>query len=296
MQLPKTGLGKRILYFPLTRILIGIIVVVGVVSLGQFGLATLLGASVLEKNLMNLLFALCTALLSLAAYRLVFGFYERRKVSEISLNGSGKQICGGILLGALLQSMTILVIYISGGYTVTAVNSVTWLLPALAMSVSAAIFEEVLVRGVIFRILEERLGSYIALVISALIFGAMHLGNPNSTFIAALGLALQAGLFLAAAYMFTRNLWFPIATHFAWNFTQGGIFGASVSGNSVNRSLLTPRIEGHDWLTGGGFGPEGSVQATVFCFAATLILLYLCRKQNKIIIPYWKKHAAPNGH
>lgn len=160
------------------------------------------------------------------------------------------------------------------------------------MAFTSAIFEEILVRGIIFRILEEKLGSYIALIISAGIFGAMHIANPNSSITAAVGLALQAGLFLAAAYMYTRNLWFPIAIHFAWNFTQAGIYGAAVSGNATNHSLFTTEITGADWYTGGAFGPEGSIQATVFCVIATIGLMILNHKQNKIIKPVWQQSGT----
>lgn len=157
------------------------------------------------------------------------------------------------------------------------------------MAFTSAIFEEILTRGIIFRIIEEKLGSYLALLISALIFGAMHLGNPNSSLTVAIGLAIQAGLLLGAAYIYSRNLWFPIAIHFAWNFTQSGIFGAIVSGITLDKSLITTKIQGAEWFTGGQFGPEGSIQATIFCSIATILLLILSHKQNKIINPYWKK-------
>ena len=120
-------------------------------------------------------------------------------------------------------------------------------------------------------------------------FGALHLTNPNSSLIAGIGLAIQAGLLLAASYMYARNLWFPIAIHFAWNFSQSAIYGAKVSGNTISKTLITSKIEGATWFTGGAFGPEGSVQATIFCLFAAIILLILSHKEGKIIKPYWKR-------
>ena len=155
------------------------------------------------------------------------------------------------------------------------------------MAFNSAIFEEILFRGIICRLIEEKLGSYISLAISALLFGALHILNPNSSIFAALGLAIQAGLLLGAAYIYSKNLWFPIALHFAWNFTQSGIFGASTSGHAISKSLFTTKIEGTELITGGQFGPEGSIQATLFCLIATIILLILSHRQNKIIKPYW---------
>jgi hypothetical protein len=165
-------------------------------------------------------------------------------------------------------------------YTNISDNLVKW------CSTERKIRQETLIH---FRITEEKLGSYFALFISAILFGAMHLGNPNSSLIMAIGLAVQAGLLLASAYIYSRNLWFPIAIHFAWNFTQTAIFGANVSGATFSKTLITSKIEGAEWFTGGEFGPEGSIQATVFCLIATIILLTLSHKEGKIIKPYWMK-------
>jgi len=137
--------------------------------------------------------------------------------------------------------------------------------------------------------LKKKLGSYLALTISAIIFGALHLANPNSSLVAAICIAIFAGLLLGAAYIYKRNLWFPIAIHFAWNFMQSGILGAITSGNEKTSSLLTTQITGSKLITGGGFGPEATIQATVFGLIAAIILLYLNKKQNKLINPYWKK-------
>ncbi|PBQ32332.1 CPBP family intramembrane metalloprotease domain-containing protein [Sphingobacteriaceae bacterium] len=283
------NLAQNILHFPLTKIIIGIVAVVATVGLGQYLAGQLLDYLGTEKPTKHLIVGLITAVLSFLSYTLLFKNYEKRDVTEFNTKKIGQHLLVGILLGALLQSLTISVIYLKGGFTVLSVNPLLFLIPSLTMAFTSAIFEEVLVRGIIFRILEEKLGSYISLILSALIFGALHLGNPHSTIAAAVGLALQAGLFLAAAFMFSRNLWFPIAIHFAWNFSQSGIFGATVSGNSTTKSLLTTTIKGEDWYTGGAFGPEGSVQATVFCLLATFVLLMLCNKQNKIIKPYWTR-------
>ncbi|WP_431243630.1 hypothetical protein ACQ9BO_03380 [Flavobacterium sp. P21] len=77
--------------------------------------------------------------------------------------------------------------------------------------------------------------------------------------------------------------------HFAWNFTQSGIYGAITSGNEKTNSLLNAKIQGPEFITGGEFGPEGSIQAIVFCAVGAIVLLALSRKENKIIKPYWKK-------
>ena len=281
--------GYRILHFPLTKILIGLIVILGIFSLAQIGLNALLKLGSFSTDYNNLIISAITATIAVVTYGVLYSYYEKRKITELSPTNIGANLLFGTLIGAGLQSLTIFVIYLFGGFQVVEINSFLFLVPALTLSVSSAILEEILFRGVLFRIIEEKLGSYIALIISALIFGGLHLLNPNSSIAAALGLAIQAGLLLGVAYMYTRNLWMPIALHFSWNFTQGGIFGASVSGNDMSKSLITSEITGAEWFSGGEFGPEGSVQATIFGVIATIILLYLCHRHNKIVAPYWSK-------
>ena len=284
----KKSIGQKILYFPLTKIIIGLIFWGLIGSVGQLLVGKLLNLTELDKDIKNLINGIVVAILALVSYVTLYKFYEKREIKELSKNGLFKSLTIGIILGVLLQSLTILVIYLKGGYSIVSINPILFLVPPFAMAFTSAIFEEILMRGIVFRITEEKLGSYFALFISAILFGAMHLGNPNSSLTAALGLAIQAGLLLASAYIYSRNLWFPIAIHFAWNFTQSAIFGANVSGNSISKTLITSKIEGAEWFTGGQFGPEGSIQATVFCFIVTIILLILSHKEGKIIAPYWK--------
>lgn len=285
----KESIGHKILHFPLTKILIGFIICGVVAGVGQLLTSKLLEAASVEKDYRNLLAGIVMASLAITTYISLYKIYEKREISEFSIKSIVKFVLLGIVIGAVLQSLTILVIYLNNGYSVVSVNPILYLLPPLTMAFTSAIFEEIMFRGVIFRITEEKLGSYFALLISALIFGAMHLANPNSSLLAGAGIAIQAGLLLGVAYMYTRNLWFPIAIHFAWNFTQSAIFGANVSGNAISKTLVTSKIEGAVWLTGGEFGPEGSLQATIFCLAAAILLFVLANKEGKIVKPYWSK-------
>jgi uncharacterized protein len=288
LNVNKNTIGHKILHFPLTKIIIGLVVCVGAVALGQLLVLQLLQFTSLEKDLKNLISGVCAAIIALFAYRYLFRVYEKRTVTELAKLDLIKNVTLGIALGATLQALTILVIYLKGGYQVLAINPFIFIIPPLAMALTSAIFEEILLRGIIFRIAEEKLGSYFALIISAVLFGAMHLANPHSSFTAATAIAIQAGLLLAAAYIYSRSLWLPIAIHFAWNFTQSAIFGANVSGNAVSKTLITSKIEGATWFTGGQFGPEGSIQATLFCLIAAIILLVLSHRAGKIVKPFWK--------
>jgi uncharacterized protein len=281
--------AQKILHFPLTKMTIGIIVCVGLYGVSQFAFGQLLATMGLEKDVKNLIVGILSSIIAVLSYTYLFRFYEKRDITELSTKGIGGHLWKGILLGFVLQALTILVIYAKGGYSVISVNPFLYLIPSLTMAFTSAIFEEILMRGIIFRLIEEKLGSYVALIISAILFGAMHIANPNSSPVAAIGLAIQAGLLLAAAFIYTKNLWFPIAIHFAWNFSQSGIFGANTSGNALQKTLITSKIEGAEWFTGGAFGPEGSIQATVFCFIAAIVLLVLSQKEGKMVKGFWQK-------
>jgi uncharacterized protein len=283
------SVSQKILHFPLTKIIVGLFVCSLVVGMGQLLVSKLLDLTSFDIDIKDLFIGLVVGMLSIVSYTYLFKFYENREIKEFSKVNLFKNLLIGLILGILLQSLTILVIYLKGGYSIVSINPILFLIPPLTMSFTSAIFEETLIRGIIFRVTEEKLGSYFALIISAILFGTMHLANPNSSLTAAIGLAIQAGLLLASAYIYSRNLWFPIAIHFAWNFTQSAIFGANVSGNTVSKTLITSKIEGEEWFTGGQFGPEGSIQATFFCFIVTIILLVLSHKEEKIIKPFWRK-------
>jgi len=151
------------------------------------------------------------------------------------------------------------------------------------------VIEEILIRGLLFRIMEETLGTWIALAISAVIFGFLHLANPNATLWGAIAIAIEAGIMLAAAYVFTRRLWLPIGIHFAWNFSQGAIFGVAVSGNEV-QGLLQSTLSGPTLLSGGAFGAEASIIAVMICLLAGIALTTLAMKKGNFIQPFWAKH------
>jgi len=273
---------------PITKIILALLTFMAVVIIGQQIAVKLLTLTSLDRDHRNLLKGLFVSASCVCSYILFFKKYDKRTVTEFASKGLLKNVGGGILIGFLLQSLIILVIYLNGSYNVLTVNPISFIVIPLAIMFTVAIIEEILVRGIVFRIIEEKLGSYISLLISGVIFGALHLVNPHSSFLSTLCITL-AGFLLGAAFIYRRNLWFPIALHFAWNFTQSGIYGAITSGNEKTSGLLTAKIQGSELITGGEFGPEGSIQASVICLLGTLILLFLSQKENKIVKPYWNK-------
>jgi membrane protease YdiL (CAAX protease family) len=223
---------------------------------------------------------------SAGAYILLVRWLEHRAASELIAPGAARELGWGLLVGAGLFSTTIGLIAALGGYSIDGVESVSVLAAPAAMGIVSGITEEIVVRGVLFRILEEWLGTWAALAISSVFFGMVHLGNPHATVWSALAIAAEAGTMLAAAYMVTRRLWLAIGIHAAWNFTQGGVFGVAVSGNAM-KGLFRSTMHGPSWLSGGEFGAEASALAVVVCGTAATLLLLKSQRMGRFMDPSW---------
>ncbi len=213
--------------------------------------------------------ALAAALIGIYA-ALVHGM-ERRKATEVS-PGVG-QALAGVVLGLVLFVAVLGLIHVAGSARLLGMSAHFDAVPVLAGSILAAVGEELALRGGVFRILEESCGTSAALVVSAAIFGLLHALNPGATVVSTAAIAIEAGVLLGAAYRLTGNLWLPIGLHFGWNFTEGGIFGASVSGDAAGQGVFAVTLAGPRLLTGGQFGPEASVIAIVVGLTAALVMI-----------------------
>jgi membrane protease YdiL (CAAX protease family) len=215
-------------------------------------------------------------LLSVALLGLYVGLarsLERRAARELA--PATIQAVSGIILGLALFSSVFALLQVLGVARWQGVSARFDVIPALSVSILAAVGEELAMRGGLFRLLEESFGTTIALVASAIVFGLLHALNPGATVVSTAAIALEAGVLLGAAYALTRNLWFPIGLHLGWNFTEGGIFGVSVSGGPAARGIFSVSLTGRTLLTGGRFGPEASIIATLLCLAVAAVLLVL---------------------
>lgn len=208
---------------------------------------------------------------ALGAIALVTRLVERRPLAAVGmgLRGLPGEWGRGFLVGAGFMAACVAVLALLGGYRVAGLRlALGPLLGGLLLQVGVGLFEEGLFRGILFRLLEEGLGSWAALAITAAIFGAAHLANPGATPWGAAAITIEAGLLLGAAYMATRSLWFVAGLHTAWNFCQGPIFGFEISGSGISfDSLLRPQIQGPELLTGGAFGIEASLIAVLLGLA-----------------------------
>jgi hypothetical protein len=153
-------------------------------------------------------------------------------------------------------------------------------------AILAAFAEELLFRGILFRWIEEFAGSWAALVVTAALFGLVHIENANATWFSSFAIAMEAGVLLGGVYMLTRNLWAPMGLHAAWNFTQGYIFDVPVSGGHQD-GLTQAKLSGPTLLSGGPFGLEASVLALVIATAAGVWLVALAVRRGELVRPWW---------
>ena len=154
-------------------------------------------------------------------------------------------------------------------------------LRAFAMFLGVAVGEEIMFRGVLFRFIDRRWEYWVALGVSALVFGLIHISNDNATLWSSIAIAIEAGLLLGAAYKWSGTLWLPIGIHWAWNYTQGNIFGFAVSGNDAGESLYRITTSGPDLLTGGDFGAEASLLSVVLGTAVSALFIWGYLRKSK---------------
>jgi membrane protease YdiL (CAAX protease family) len=240
-----------------------------------------------------LVLGLTVAGVVLAVYGRLVRWAEGRIPVEVAREGAAAATGRGALIGLAMFLAVVLNLAIFGFYHIEGFNSLGGALGLFGIMASAAVVEEVLFRGLLFRIVEQWTGTWIALVLSALLFGLSHLGNPDATLWGATAIAIEAGCMLAAAYAATRTLWLPIGLHFGWNFAVGGIFGSVVSGNGASQGLLQTVTSGPALLTGGAFGPEGSPYAVVFGLVLTIVFMRLARRRGNLVPMRRRDRQAP---
>ena len=278
---------SRILRFPLTMLLIEAIAVIGI----AVGISSVAHALHVGKGVLSVLTALVFAIAIIGAWKLLQRWLERRPDGEFPASGAVGEATTGLLVGIVLFSATAGVVALLGGLTVTGVRgwaSLASLGSMLTMAITSGVFEETLFRGILFRHVEKMLGTWAALAVTSAFFGAAHLANPGATWFAALAIAMEAGILLGAAYMLTRRLWLAIGIHAGWNFAQGWVFSAPVSGGAAPVGWLITSRSGPAWLTGGAFGLEASAVAMATATLAGLVVLGFAIRQHGITPAMWR--------
>lgn len=221
------------------------------------------------------------------AYWILVRLIEARPITELNVRRLLPDAFKGWLLGTAILCATAAVMAAIGVLKIeVATVPVNLLGPLLVMGIVPGIGEEIFSRGILFRVVEDGLGSWTALLLSSAFFGAAHLANPGATWVTSLFIAIEAGVLLGMAYAWTRSLWFCMGLHAAWNFTQGGLLGIRVSGFDVD-GLLKSTPHGNTLLSGGSFGAEGSLITVVLCVAVGIWFARRAVADGRIVRPFW---------
>lgn len=233
-------------------------------------------ASESDYYLINIPIFLITAVVLLLLYNLLIRYVEANDACKIAPRKDISSIGNGLFIGFSYFIIVTVTMSLCGYYHIKSIQF-DWekQLFSFTLFFLVAVSEEIFFRGILFRMINRRWNIWAALVISALIFGGLHIFNDNATLWSSIAIAIEAGSLLGAAYAYSKNIWLPIGIHWIWNYTQGNILGFPVSGEDNVTSIITPEISGPQWLTGGSFGAEASVISAVI---GLLISLWFIRK------------------
>ena len=251
----------------------GILLLIIGSTIQSFGVYTV---SEYNSYLINIPIFLITAVVLLLLYGFLTKYVEGNDACKITPRKDISSIGKGFFVGFSYFIIVTATMSLCGCYHIKSIQF-DWekQLFSFALFFLVAVSEEIFFRGILFRMINRRWNLWAALVISALIFGGLHIFNDNATLWSSIAIAIEAGSLLGAAYAYSKNLWLPIGIHWIWNYTQGNILGFPVSGEDNVTSVITPEISGPQWLTGGSFGAEASVIAAVI---GLLISLWFIRK------------------
>ena len=211
-------------------------------------------------------------------------YFDRRTFISLGLKWDSQSVrdgAVGILIAGFLMVLVYLIERAAGWLTVNSFAWETQSLSQIIFGIVAMVFtyvivgwsEELLSRGYWLQNISEGSNLFWGVLISSLLFALSHLANPNWSLLAIVNLT-AGGVFLAFAYLRTRQLWLPIGIHIGWNFFQGPVFGFPVSGTD-SFILINHTVNGPELLTGGAFGPEaGLIILPIIALGAALVYWY----------------------
>ncbi len=222
---------------------------------------------------------------------ILWRFVNKGTLRSLGFRWSFADFAYGLFLGAASITVIFLVLLATGN--ITMVNSFeapqfsAYTIAFLLMYILVGISEEMFFRGYVMSTMQSRGNPKWAIyLVSAVVFSLAHVLNPNVSGLGLLNIVFVGVLF---AYMFleTDSLWLPIGYHMTWNYFQGNVFGFAVSGTTPNGIYNVSIESGNAWLTGGAFGLEGGLAATVLIlagFAATWVYVRKVKKSARPVV------------
>jgi len=272
---------KKILYFPITKIILGITVCFSLfVVIQNFVLKPLFYSIIQDKSIANPVIHCVSSILLLVSYYYFFRLYDKRKITELSIKHLPKEMFGGFIFGFLTISLSIFTIYLLGHYQAISITTAHYSAKFFTVLVFAALVEDLFHRGLIVREIENWLGTHIAIVIG-MVVELQHIFNPNSDLFSFF-FYLIWGFTMAMMFIYTKRIWLPFFFHLGWNFAQP-FYGSNLTGTNDMGSIIQCKFTGPELLTGGALGIEGSIFTASFLSIIGIVLYYLAKKEGKIV-------------
>jgi len=268
----RQGWQRALIYFVGISLILVALSALSSLATNQEGAGTESGdASVLQFGIMYSVMGLIVVIFTWFCRK----FLDRKSFQSLGFTWKGYQNEAYIGFFAAIALLGIgSVILVAAGYL--SFISVSFeagpLLLEIVIMMVVALVEELLFRGYLLNNLLKSMNKWGALSITAALFSLFHGSNPDITLFAVLNIFL-AGILLGINYIFTKNLWFGIFFHFAWNYFQGPVLGYDVSGLKLT-SLLQQSMSGSPVWTGGPFGFEGSMLCPLLIIVAIAVLGY----------------------
>lgn len=283
------SLVGRILLFPLVRMVLCVLFLSVFLIPHNTILADLIAStSGGLHRILNYVDGIVSIAFLLLLYRLFAQWVEGRRPSELGLEGAAPELGLGFLLSLGIVGSMVLAMAILGAYRVETLGSAGVLSDALFRFGIGSFVQVLFFRLILFRYTEELLGTWLALILVAVIFGLAHAANENSTVWTTTALML-GDVLLAGAFILTHRLWMVWGIHLGWNFVQDGIFGLANSGLTQFPSWITPAVDGASFLTGGSFGIEASPIQVMLSLGVGVLLLKRAIAEGQVVGPAWKR-------
>jgi len=234
-----------------------------------------------------MLFASLISGAALGAIALLLRFFENQGLAAIRMPfapKAWKETAAGTLLGVVPVCLLLGLAVVAGYGTISpgAMNPADLavaLLPLLLAGFALAAWEEFVLRGYLLRQLSIGLNPMAAVIITGILFGLMHSGNPGANWQGLLYTAI-GGILMGLLVIRSGSLWLLIGYHFGWNATASGLFGLELSGFEEGASVFVSSLTGSEWLTGGDYGFEASLPAMIFEVLVLSVALRLTGKRR----------------
>jgi len=273
------------------RILLFIIITIFIVKLLEFTIDNLFGGLPEDKTLRFFFSILVAAIAGTTAVIIARRYLDKKTMLSFGLkldNFAIKDWLYGFLLSFLMAGSVFLLLLWFGLLEFESINPDifklkfigNFLLMFVAFCLLTAWWEELVFRGYLLQNMISGMGKNWAVIISCILYGAVHATNPNAGIISS-SIIVLFGFMRLYGYLRTSQLWLSMGMHAGWNFFQGPVFGFSASGYETE-TILMHKLNGSDWLTGGKFGPEGSVFTVLIVLLAILSMYWWTRGREVV--------------